>query len=261
MSTPPPVPFKSPQEGERGNPLLAHLSQQRNARLNNYLTGSQAYDLQPSPTHAYLEEFDSVPSTPDREIRPNFGVGGNGYGGIGLGSPMAGSPNLSSPGLDATEKDPLDTGFGNNQYPSNHFLTPANYPSRGPGGGQQPRNFSEKSYTQPGKRGCLPTNPTKRRWVLIGLPIILVIIAAGAAVGVYFGVVKKPATTGSSAGGLGGNSTAPVNFGVAGTGKTGSTVVSDLGVSFTYVNTFDGMWAQNPQNPYSVSQQTAWMCL
>jgi hypothetical protein len=229
--------------------------------LNNFLNPTQAYDLQPSPTHAYLEDFDSVPSTPDVDHRPNFGIGGTGYGGIGLGSPRTPrdlSPGMSSPGLDASEKDPLG-GFGANQYSSNHFLAPAPYPTRypdaspgGSGGGRQPRQISEKNYKQPGKRGCLPTNPTKRKWLFIGLPIILVVVGAGAGVGAYFGLAKKPAASGS-VGGLGGTaSSTPVNFGVAGSGKNASMVTTDLGATFQYVNWFEGTWAQNPQNPYSV---------
>lgn len=239
------------------NPLLSHLESQRQTRLNNYLNPNQAYDLQPSPTHAYLEDFDSVPSTPEPEHRPNFAAppGGSPYGGIGLGSPRHQSPAMSSPGLDYTEKDPLDGDrFGANQYSSNHFLAPTQYPSRNASGnsgsgGRQPRQPSEKRSA---KRGCLPTNPTKRKWLFIGLPIILIVIAAGAGVGVYFGM-KKPTTStgaGSSTG-----STPAENFGVAGTGKTGSVVTSDLGVQFTYTSWYEGSWAQNPQNPYSVSNE------
>jgi hypothetical protein len=236
------------------NDLISQLNQQRQQRLNDYLNPTQAYDLQPSPTHAYLEEFDSIASTPDIDHRPNFGTAGTGYGGIGLGSPMSPargfSPGMSSPGLDTTEKDPLGGGFGANQYSSNHFLAPTQYPVN-----NQVRRGSEKSYSRSDKRGgCLPTNPTKRKWLFIGVPVILVLVAAGAGVGAYF-ATKKPAAAKSGSGGASGGtaSDAPVNFGVAGTGKTGSVVTTDLGVTYTYTNPFDGSWAQNPQNPYSVS--------
>lgn len=231
------------------------------------------YDLQPSPTHAYLEAFDSTPSTPEPAYASPRGLGtpqnqyNQAYTGIGLGSP-------SSPGFDATEKDPLDApgGFGGNQYSSNHFLAPSSYPSRlASGGSAGNRNVSTTSKKNYNKRGCLPTNPTKRRWVIYGIPVLLIVIAAGAGVGVYFGVVKKPSTagSGSSGSGAGTNGTVPLGMtpapvaynatlhGVAGSGKNGSVVTTDLGAQFTYVSWQGGEWAQNPLNPYSVSAQTA----
>jgi hypothetical protein len=119
----------------------------------------------------------------------------------------------------------------------------------------------------------MPTDPKKRRWLFIGLPVALVIIAA-IAVGVVVGVdkankAKSNPGSGSSSGsdtttGGGGGSTAdsgtPGQDDTAsnpnltqGSGQSGSTVTTDLGAQFTYTNVFGGSWAQDPENPYSVS--------
>jgi glucan 1,3-beta-glucosidase len=118
----------------------------------------------------------------------------------------------------------------------------------------------------------MPTDPKKRRWVFIGIPVALVVIAA-IAVGVVVGVdqankAKARSETGASGsgttkGGGGGASTdtgtpgqddtASNPYLMAGTGQAGSTVTTDLGAEFVYSNDFGGSWAQNPEDPYSVS--------
>lgn len=120
----------------------------------------------------------------------------------------------------------------------------------------------------------MPTDPKKRRWLFIGLPVALVIIAA-IAVGVVVGVDKankaksnpgtgsssgSDATTGGGGGGSTTDSGTPGQDDTAsnpnltqGSGQSGSTVTTDLGAQFTYTNDFGGSWAQDPENPYSVS--------
>ena len=120
----------------------------------------------------------------------------------------------------------------------------------------------------------MPTDPRKRKWLFIGVPVALVVIAA-IVIGVLVGVDQnnKPKSgSGSSAGsstGTGsgdGVSTSPTNTGApglddtssnqyitAGSGKTGGKAMTDLGVEFDFRNDFDGEWAQNPEDPYSVS--------
>jgi hypothetical protein len=171
------------------------------------------------------------------------------------------SPSMESPAM-ATEKDPLDSGsFGHNQYPSNRYLYPT---AQAQGASRAGRNASglrnDKAYKEP--RGCVPSDPTKRRWLFFGVPIGLV-VAAGIAIGVVVGVNKRGnsnssgSDSSSSGGGSGTNTTTYYNttlYGTAGSGTNGSTVTTDLGVTFTYVNGFEGSWAQDPLHPYTVSE-------
>ena len=168
---------------------------------------------------------------------------------------MASTPDLSA------DKEAGPSGFQrgfNNQYPSNQLLSSA---------GGRGRQESRKG------RSCMPTDPRKRKWLFIGVPVALVVIAA-IIIGVLVGVDQnnKPKSgSGSSAGsstgtGSGGGSTAPTSTGApgqddtssnqyitAGSGKTGGKAMTDLGVEFDFRNDFDGEWAQNPEDPYSVS--------
>ncbi|KAK8843498.1 hypothetical protein IAR55_007158 [Kwoniella newhampshirensis] len=218
--------------------------------------GYEEYDL--SPTHAYLEDFDSYPSTPD----PSH-------------TPIPQSPSMDSPGFSATEKDPLGE-FGRNQYPSNAYLAPTlhshggrNHSGLGVAEGGEKGRGGRKGYGG-SKRTCIPTNPTKRRWLFFGVPIGLVVIAA-VAVGVVVGTQHKSSSSsssGSGSGAAGGTSSGATKNGTGkgqttttafnpfittGSGKNGTTVTTDLGVNFTYINGFGGSWAQDPYNPYHVS--------
>ncbi|WWD06575.1 hypothetical protein V865_004668 [Kwoniella europaea PYCC6329] len=196
------------------------------------------YDL--SPTHAYLEQFNSYPSSPDPSHMP-----------IQSPSPM------DSPGTNnATEKDPA---FGQNQFSSNHYLAPTLHPH-----GERNRPYPATGKTN--RNNCIPTNPTKRKLLFFGVPVILVIIA-GIAIGVVVGTQHKPSSdSSSSSGGSSKGSTGNTNGGTGGNSQTtwnqyikpssggdGDTVTTDLGVQFKYVNKFGGHWAQNPYDPYSVS--------
>jgi hypothetical protein len=116
----------------------------------------------------------------------------------------------------------------------------------------------------------MPTDPKKRKWLFIGVPVALVIIAA-AVIGAVVGIDQsnKPrsgsgASSGSGATTGGGGSTGSTGtpglddtsnnpYITAGSGKTGGQVTTDLGVTFEFQNNFDGDWAQNPEDPYSVS--------
>ena len=117
----------------------------------------------------------------------------------------------------------------------------------------------------------MPTDKKKRRWVFIGVPVALVIIAA-IVVGVLVGIdqnnkpksgSKTSAGSGTEIGGGAGDSTNTSTSGLDDTsrnpfitrssGKTGDTVTTDLGMKFVFTNNFDGNWDQNPEDPYSVS--------
>ncbi|KAK4689910.1 glucan 1,3-beta-glucosidase, partial [Tremellales sp. Uapishka_1] len=150
------------------------------------------------------------------------------------------SPNLSS------EKD----AFVGTQYPSNRYLAA--------GGANLPPTQSTK-YKEP--RTCIPTNPTKRRWLFFGLPVGLVVVA-GIVIGVVVAISHKPTTTGSKGKSSSGSTSSPTSTAsysppevtaTAGSGSAGSTVTTNLGVQFTYANDFGGSWAQDPSQPYNVS--------
>jgi glucan 1,3-beta-glucosidase len=117
----------------------------------------------------------------------------------------------------------------------------------------------------------MPTDKKKRRWVFIGVPVALVIIAA-IIVGVLVGIdqnnkpksgSKSAAGSGTGTGGGTGETTNTSTSGLDDTarnpfitrssGKTGDTVTTDLGMKFVFTNNFDGNWDQNPEDPYSVS--------
>lgn len=188
---------------------------------------------------------------------------------------MASTPDFSS------DKDPLGppTPHGlDNQFPSDRYLN-SEYVSRTrekylEASGQRTMGFEPSSS----RRTCLPSDPKKRRWVLWGIPIAVIIIA-GIAVGVAVGVSQgnkstlgsgtssgSGAGTGGSPGGGGGSTgtgsgDSPAQDNPAsnpnietGSGGSGSTVTTDLGVQFTYSNDFGGSWSQNPDDPYSVSR-------
>lgn len=180
---------------------------------------------------------------------------------------MASTPDLNS------DKEPFGSspsrGFENqyasDRYLSSHQTTRTREKYVGPVLGMQNSQRSEK------KRGCMPTDPKKRRWVFIGIPVALVIIAA-IAVGVVVGVDQankakarsetgasgsKPTSVGgggssSDSGTPGQDDTATNPYLTAGAGQAGSTVTTDLGAEFIYLNDFGGHWAQNPEDPYSV---------
>ena len=237
-----------------------------------------------SPTHDYLEAFNSYPTSPDPFHTP-----------IPV-SPSHGSELVSPRSPNADEIDEKSGEFGQNRYDSSNLLKPSSYPSRGGRSGTYgshngSRNFTPLTVNQrvalrmAGKpkdeykppRGCVPTSPTKRRWLFFGVPIGLVIIAA-AAVGIAVGVSKSgqnktagssAATGGTGAGGSnsttngttsstagqssGGAASVQFNFGTKGQGADGSTVDMADGGSFTYSNAFGGTWSVDPDNPYGVS--------
>jgi len=133
--------------------------------------------------------------------------------------------------------------------------------------------YSDTAFNRPkNSRNCIPTNPTKRRWLFWGVPIGLVLIA-GVAVGVAVGVSKSnqnatgsSGSSGSSAGGNGtststgggkngtASSTYTSAYGIKGSGENGSTVAMAAGGSFVYLNEFGGNWAVDPSDPYSASR-------
>jgi hypothetical protein len=179
---------------------------------------------------------------------------------------MASTPDLNY------DKEASGQSSFRNQFPSDHLLT-SQYASRTREKYSTTSGSREGGSEEPKKgRSCMPTDRKRRRWLFIGVPVALVIIAA-IIVGVLIGIDQnnKPKSGSGSSAGSGGGTTGdgngtPTDTGTtglddtssnpyltAGTGKSGSTVTTDLGVQFDYVNNFGGEWAQNPENPYSVS--------
>ncbi|KAF8522133.1 glycoside hydrolase family 5 protein [Hysterangium stoloniferum] len=107
----------------------------------------------------------------------------------------------------------------------------------------------------------------KRTWFIYGA-IALLLLLVGAALGIYFGIVKpKQNNTGGKAS-SGSNSTSGSGGSVGGGGKSslaisggdGSNVTMDNGSSFTYTNSFGGTWYADPQNPFvSNAQAQSWV--
>jgi glucan 1,3-beta-glucosidase len=182
-------------------------------------------------------EIDSFPSSPD----PNH-----------IPVPHSYSPGMESPGV-SNEKDRLGD-YVATHYPSQANLAPGVYETRVETVTTTSRS---KKYQQP--RTCVPTNPTKRRWLFIGLPIVLFLIA-GIIIGVIVATSHKPTGNASNAADSPGSPLTPSAIYnrtqvpiVAGAGETGSTITTDKGETFVYTNTYGGNWNQDPGRPYTVS--------
>ncbi|TXT13576.1 hypothetical protein VHUM_00943 [Vanrija humicola] len=136
---------------------------------------------------------------------------------------------------------------------------------------EYPSYDSDRNLYGSGSPGATPQRRKKSKrwlWILLG---VLAVLAIGLGVGLGVGLTrnKKSADSGSSgSSGNGGNAPGPAASGSdnipgvpdqvspgAGSGGDGSFVTTDRGVNFTYVNKFGGKWAQDPDNPYSVSGQ------
>jgi len=101
----------------------------------------------------------------------------------------------------------------------------------------------------------------RKTWLILGA-VALVVIAAGAGLGVYFGIVRpnqnkkvSKADSNASSDHSDGNSTSS-------TGKTpvanlivsggdGTKITAEDGTTFTYSNSFGGTWYFDPNNPYA----------
>lgn len=118
-------------------------------------------------------------------------------------------------------------------------------------------NFPKESYSIPQDRPYAPKRSSRKKAIIIGAVVALVVIA-GAVVAVYFAVIKprqdKNGTSGNSSTSSGNNSTSPSagkNPSLAiQTGSDGSTITMDDGTSFTYNNSFGGSWYYDPANPF-----------
>ncbi|KAI1794546.1 glycoside hydrolase [Ganoderma leucocontextum] len=116
-------------------------------------------------------------------------------------------------------------------------------------------NFPKESYAIPPHRPYAPKRSSRKKAIIIGSLVALLVIA-GAAVAVYFTVIKPKhgTSSGSASTGSDNNSTSPSgnnqNLAVQ-TGTDGSTVTMDNGTTFVYNNSFGGFWYYDPANPFS----------
>ncbi|KAG8874497.1 hypothetical protein FRB97_005864 [Tulasnella sp. 331] len=104
--------------------------------------------------------------------------------------------------------------------------------------------------------------------LIVGLGLLIaVIVIVAVIVPVYFKVIKPHSSSsdsssgssgsgtsggGGSGGGGGGGSQAPTG---AITGGYGSLITTEDGTSFTYMNTFGGIWVSDPNDPYNDNAQ------
>jgi glucan 1,3-beta-glucosidase len=132
-------------------------------------------------------------------------------------------------------------------YRDNPEAEPAFYP---PSAGSSPRILQEKQafYASPQKK--------KRKGVIIGGVIGgILVLAIGAAVAVYFTVIRKHGSgVSGDAGDAPGSkpSNKPANN-ILTSGGDGTTVTMEDGNTFTYSNKFGGIWVQDPSNPFNNS--------
>ncbi|KAI0748315.1 glycoside hydrolase [Daedaleopsis nitida] len=108
------------------------------------------------------------------------------------------------------------------------------------------------------KSAYAPKARSRKRAIIIGSAVALVVIA-GAALAVYFAVIKpkqdKNDTSGKTASGDSSNdNSSSSNTGatknLAVSGGDGSTVTMDDGSTFTYTNPYGGTWYYDPKNPF-----------
>lgn len=147
--------------------------------------------------------------------------------------------------------------------PSFYGLNYRDDPSDGGFGSQV--NFgksTESPYLAEKRNAYSGTRKRGRRVLIIGAVVVGILLLAGIALAVYFGVVKpkndsKDVSGDVSDKGKGGNSSAqpsatnsPGSLAVV-TGGDGSKVTTEDGSSFTYSNKFGGYWYWDPSDPFN----------
>ncbi|TFK19430.1 glycoside hydrolase [Coprinopsis marcescibilis] len=114
-----------------------------------------------------------------------------------------------------------------------------------------------------------PKKSAKRNLLLIALLslVALIVVVLAVVLPVYFKVIKPRQQSGSREGQIGGSTedpgetpveptpTEPVTPVVPITGGDGSTITTENGTTFTYVNNFGGFWYSDPDDPYNDSAQ------
>lgn len=189
----------------------------------------------PQPRQSYADSFDAN-STRDHSENPSFA---------------------------ALPVDPRATGYGSGPLYQQYRDDPSHLHPMSPLGRQ--RDLSSASGIMEEKRVMYGNAGKSRRrtWLtLLGLALFLII--AGAAVGIYFGIIKphqNNAHNGPSSSGSGNSSSSSSgsNGGsknlASVTGSDGSKITTEDGTSFTYSNAYGGFWYFDPENPFANNAQ------
>ncbi|KAI5120169.1 hypothetical protein M0805_008436 [Coniferiporia weirii] len=132
----------------------------------------------------------------------------------------------------------------------------------GLGGGSR-AELNEKSESGLGTRAAGGSGKRRRPLLLAGCAALILIAAAIAVpVGVVFGTKKSSNDSASSSSGAsnpssptGGGSNNPPTSNAITSGGDGSTVTTEDGTTFTYVNKFGGFWVDDPEDPFNDNAQ------
>ena len=120
-------------------------------------------------------------------------------------------------------------------------------------------NLPKESYAIPQDRPYAPKRSSRKKAIVIGSLVALVVIA-GAVVAVYFAVIKpnqnKTGTSNNASTGTNNNNSSSPSSGnnqnlAIQTGGACSSVTVEDGTTFTYNNSFGGFWYYDPSNPFS----------
>lgn len=198
--------------------------------------------------------------------------------------PVRGPGGFYRSGVDSPQPqssiDISDVGDSHSRLPSVHNSSYSALPLDRPGYGQAPSplgqgyhdNPSQTSLTGPQPPEFIPQNimnekralyanagrSRRKRWITLG-SLALILVVAAIAVGIFFAVAKphgnnsKDDTTSSSSPNPQGGDSSD-NSGKKAlviTGGNGSTITTEDGSTFTYINNFAGTWYADPQNPFA----------
>lgn len=100
-----------------------------------------------------------------------------------------------------------------------------------------------------------PRFMSKRRIIMLACIAAAIIVIIAVVLPIYFLVIKPKSNnaaaspTSTTSPGTGGGSVAVV------TGGNGSTITTENGTTFTYINTFGGMWYWDPNDPFNNNAQ------
>ncbi|TCD63288.1 hypothetical protein EIP91_005700 [Steccherinum ochraceum] len=248
------------------------------------MSGPAYEPVQWSSDHHDDERYNNVPPSPDARttlFHPSESMPLGGHDDLPPGAappPRFLGSTLASEGMNPRESYassnsfPIQDDYNSSVYALNEqkqggSRDPSFYyhddPSE-PGYGSQV-NFgksSESPYLAEKRNAYSGTRKRGRRVMIWGAVVVGILLLAGIALAVYFGVIKpknddKDVSGGVSDNGKGGSSSArpsasgtPSSLAVV-TGGDGSKVTTDDGSTFTYSNKFGGYWYWDPSDPFN----------
>lgn len=125
--------------------------------------------------------------------------------------------------------------------------------------GKSPGTFTESPYLAEKRNTYAAPRSKSRRGLIIGGVVVVLLVLAGAGLGVYFGIVK-PKNDKDASGKASNDNNSPASPSATGkptgtlavvTGGDGSKVTMDDGTTFTYTNKFGGYWYWDPNDPFN----------